>query len=369
LYRVFEDESNFPALLYEGDGQAALETVDRFSGSSALRVSGNQRFRTKMPSWGFKIREKPAVGEFRYLRFAWKKRGGANILLQLNTNGNWGPAKGAAGPSYRYEAGPGDNPFHAAALRIDAHLPDDWVLVTRDLFADFGAFSLTGMAFTPGAGDFGLFDHIYLARTLDELKQCPPPISPTQPLAVFEDQPEFVANLLEGAGTAQLEKSEKYSGKASVRVTPDQRFTENLPGLGIRIRQEPSPGEYRFLRFAWKKKGGQTICFQLNHDGEWGPTDNPAFKFRYHAGSGSEPYGASIAVDNKIPIDWTVVTRDLFADFGEFTWTGLALSPIDGEFGLFDHIYLGRTTRDFELVKPKQPAKPSAGKQQSSQGR
>jgi biopolymer transport protein ExbB len=61
-------------------------------------------------------------------------------------------------------------------------------------------------------------------------------------------------------------------------------------------------------------------------------------------------------VDDKIPTDWVVVTRDLYADFGEFTWTGIALSPVDGEYGLFDHIYLGKTTRDFELVKPK-PAK------------
>jgi hypothetical protein len=46
------------------------------------------------------------------------------------------------------------------------------------------------------------------------------------------------------------------------------------------------------------------------------------------------------------------VTRDLFADFGEFTLTGLALSPVDGEYALFDHIYLGATPEDFELVKP-----------------
>ena len=71
------------------------------------------------------------------------------------------------------------------------------------------------------------------------------------------------------------------------------------------------------------------------------------------AGPGPECYGASITVDDKIPSDWVVVTRDLYADFGEFTWTGIALSPVDGEYALFDHIYLGRTTRDFELVKPK----------------
>jgi hypothetical protein len=48
-------------------------------------------------------------------------------------------------------------------------------VVTRDLFADFGAFTLTGIAFTPGPGEYALFDHVYLARTADDLKGCPPP--------------------------------------------------------------------------------------------------------------------------------------------------------------------------------------------------
>jgi hypothetical protein len=357
LYRVFEDESNFVALLYEGDGQAALEPVDRYSGAAALKVTGAQRFRAKMPGWSYKISEKPGSGEFRYLRFAWKKPTGSNILLQLNANGHWGPQRGAAGASYRYEAGPGDNALKAAALKVDAKLPDDWVVTTRDLYADFGSFALTGIGFGSAGNEPALFDHIYLARTLDDLKGCPGPVPPSPPFAIFEDQSEFVAELLEGAGTATLDDKDKYSGKASVKVTPDQRFNERLSTLGLKIRQNPGPGEYRFLRFAWKKKGGQIICLQLNHDGEWGPTEGAPGKFRYHAGPGPECYGASLALDNKLPADWVVVTRDLFADFGEFTLTGIALSPVDGDYALFDHLYLGRTTRDFELVKPK----PAAG--------
>jgi hypothetical protein len=353
---VFEDEPSFVALLNEGDGQAALEPIDRYSGATALQITGNQRFRAKMPGWGYKIAEKPGAGEFRYLRFAWKKPTGANALLQLNANGRWGPPRGAPGPSYRYEAGPGDNALKAAAVKVDAKRPDDWVVVTRDLFADFGPFALTGISFVAGAGESAFFDHIYLARSPDEFKGCPGPVPPSPPFAIFEDQPEFVAELLEGAGTAKLEDSDKYSGKSSVKVTPDQRFNERLPGLGMRIRQNPGAGEYRFLRFAWKKKGGQTICLQLNHDGNWGPSEGAPGKFRYHAGPGPECYGASLTVDSKIPADWVVVTRDLYADFGEFTLTGIALSPVDGEYALFDHLYLGRSTRDFELVKPKPAA-------------
>ena len=44
------------------------------------------------------------------------------------------------------------------------------------------------------------------------------------------------------------------------------------------------------------------------------------------------------------------MTRDLFADFGAFTLTGIALTPLDGEAGLYDHIYLGRTLEDLDRI-------------------
>jgi hypothetical protein len=183
------------------------------------------------------------------------------------------------------------------------------------------------------------------------VKVVPGEPPPRKALAVFEDQPEFVANLKDGNGTAALEAADKFSGTHSVKVTPDQRFNPTLPGLGVKVREKPGPGEYRYLRFAWKKRGGQAICLQLNHDGHWGPTDGKPAKFRYHAGPGPECFGASVLLDAKVPADWVVVTRDLFADFGEFTLTGIALSPIDGEYALFDHIYLAQTPQDFEPVK------------------
>jgi len=49
------------------------------------------------------------------------------------------------------------------------------------------------------------------------------------------------------------------------------------------------------------------------------------------------------------PIEWSVVTRDLFKDFGPMTLQGLALTPMDGGgFGLFDHFYLGATIDDLD---------------------
>ncbi|MBW3598689.1 MAG: hypothetical protein KY475_15625, partial [Planctomycetes bacterium] len=179
-----------------------------------------------------------------------------------------------------------------------------------------------------------------------------PPAEP--PLAVFEDDAKFVELLSQGGGEISLVEDDKHSGQAAVKVTPDQRYNENVPPLGVKIRENPGPGEYRFLRFAWKKKGGESICLQLNHDGQWGPQDasRPGAKFRYHSGPGGECYSASLLVAEQLPEDWVVVTRDLFQDFGEFTFNGLALSAIDGEYALYDHIYLGRQMADFDLAKP-----------------
>lgn len=178
-----------------------------------------------------------------------------------------------------------------------------------------------------------------------------PPAEP--PLAIFEDEEKFLSYLSDGGGQLSLETTDKHAGTASIKVTPDQRFKDVVPGLGVKIRRDPGAGEYRYLRFAWKKRGGAAICVQLNHDGQWGPSPtNQTAKFRYHAGPGGECYGASLAVADQLPADFVVVTRDLFADFGEFTLTGLALSPVDGEYGLFDHFYLGRAPADFDLIQP-----------------
>jgi hypothetical protein len=177
------------------------------------------------------------------------------------------------------------------------------------------------------------------------------------PKEIFEEDENFITQLTEGGGRAIPDQRDQYSGKYSLRVTPDQKFNPKLPGLEAKIRENPGPGEYRYITFAWKKAQGASICLQLAHDGKFGPAKGAGrdgAKFRYHAGPGGECFGASLQVSDKIPAGFELVTRDLFADFGEFTLTGLAFSPVDGQSALFDHIYLGRTLEDFALVKVEQ---------------
>jgi hypothetical protein len=165
-------------------------------------------------------------------------------------------------------------------------------------------------------------------------------------LAIFEDHAEFPTEINAGGGQVTLDTDDKFSGTAAFKIV-GYRENARMPRLtSVKIRQNPMPGEYRFMQFAWKKVDGQSVCLQIAHDGAFGPVGNHSF--RYHAGPGPECWGASIQIDAKLPTGWTLVTRDLFADFGEFNFTGLTLSMMDGQYVLFDRILLGRVVTDFE---------------------
>ncbi|HYT88356.1 MAG TPA: hypothetical protein VEL76_06520 [Gemmataceae bacterium] len=134
-----------------------------------------------------------------------------------------------------------------------------------------------------------------------------------------------------------------YSGVCSVRVFPFQRFSSRLGGWNYQIAEKPGLGQYRYLRFAWKREGGTGIMIQLHASSSW--------NHRYVAGKASPQtanWGARIIVTEMVPSDWVVVTRDLFKDFGAVTITGMALTPMDGGSGLFDHFYLGRSVEDLD---------------------
>ena len=148
-----EDQTNL--------GKAGAWGEDCFSGVCCMKVAGYQRFRANIPGWGFPIVEKPRPGEYRYLRFAWKRPEGAGIMVQLSLSGgmDWG----------RYFAGQNTVGFYPA-LQVNPNPPREWEVVTRDLHTDFGGmpFNLTGFAFTSMNG-VALFDHVYLGRTIEDL--------------------------------------------------------------------------------------------------------------------------------------------------------------------------------------------------------
>jgi hypothetical protein len=144
----------------EENSRAGAWAGDCFSGASFLKVAGYQRYRDALAGWTYPVVGKPRPGEYRYLRFAWKKPEGVGVMLQLCVGvTDWG----------RYFSGINAVGFQPA-LQLSPEPPREWTVVTRDLFADFGQvpFTLTGMAFTSMDG-VALFDHMYLGRTIEEL--------------------------------------------------------------------------------------------------------------------------------------------------------------------------------------------------------
>lgn len=161
---LFEDDPAFLAALVNGNGRGRLVTDGPFAGRTALGMTPLQRDNPKIPGWNFVIRENPQAGEFRFLRLAWKKRGGGSVMVELASGGQWPDAKAAKG---RYVAGP--NTTGWAAISVADVAPSEWTVITFDLWRDLGDITLTGIAPTCDRGEEAFFDSILLAPTLTSL--------------------------------------------------------------------------------------------------------------------------------------------------------------------------------------------------------
>ncbi|MBN2290851.1 MAG: HEAT repeat domain-containing protein [Pirellulales bacterium] len=169
------------------------------------------------------------------------------------------------------------------------------------------------------------------------LRQCLG--KPLSTVMLFEDEQAFVDTLAEGTGIAMLCEDDHHSGKASLSITPPQRFSLTIPGWNYRIVEKPGPGEFRYIRFAWKSRGAVCVMLEFADAGQWPPAGEPLR--RYYTGTNTTGWQAA-RVSSELPQEWTVVTRDLWKDFGDFTLTGIAPTAMGGE-ALFDHIELLRS--------------------------
>lgn len=205
---------------------------------------------------------------------------------------------------------------------------------------------------------------------------------------LFDEEEEFLKQLGNGEGEATLSTTEKSSGSVSLRLTGGElscTFDDGFP-----IREHAQLGEYRYLRFAWKKDGGESIALRIGHDGEFGipeveagrrkkprafapgvvqrlqqqsrtsrirnprareKTDSRGAQFGYEYDAGKRPpEGPVLRLDRKMPENWTPQGRDIFGEFGSFSLTGLAFNCPDGKAAYFDGLYLARTQNDFQYI-------------------
>lgn len=188
--------------------------------------------------------------------------------------------------------------------------------------------------------------------TLLEARDLPPALA-------LVDEGELLALPGRRGETRQERVAGGAGGSATaVRVTGELLESSVIVGWSFPIRKNPGKGEYRYVRFAWRKSGGKGIMLQLAMDGRWDTA------MRYYAGENEIGFEPALQVDKKLPSDWAVVTRDLFRDLGrEATLTGLSFTPMQGEHGAYDQIYLGRSANDLQ----KLPA-PNAGKASEAVG-
>jgi putative heme-binding domain-containing protein len=177
-----------------------------------------------------------------------------------------------------------------------------------------------------------------VADLIGYLRQVLGPLEPAS-LTLFDEDPAWIELLHEGQGTVRMDSREPFSGKVSLVVTPPQRFSSRIPGWEYRIAENPGPGEFRYLQFAWKQKGGQGIMLELAADGRWPPADRAVF--RYYSGKNTTGWSA-VRISSRLPEQWVVVTRDLWRDFGPFLLTGIAPTAMGGE-AHFDRIELLRS--------------------------
>lgn len=289
LVRLFEDEAAFAKLLMEGggegEGELALSIIAPYKGTSSLKLTGGDRSLARIDNFKYTIAENPRLGEFRFLRFAWKKDGGQLIGLQLGYSGEIGPppdranddgknlavtpesaarqraarqranersrgplrgpreraSDDARGIQFGYQYDAGNDQSKEPVMRLDRNPPKDWVHNGRDLYGEFGAFDLTGLGFRCPDGKAAYFDHIYLARTQDDFQfmsdwDAPPKIeSPNvlvQAARLWEHQtqvqtvaPQF--SLLH-SGEPVLVLAEHHGRKNVVQTAP---VAQGQPGI------------------------------------------------------------------------------------------------------------------------------------------
>jgi len=159
LVALVEDDIE-PLAEQGGEGSARVGRDDPYTGSACLRLAAAEDASVRLAHLDFPIREKPAVGEFRYLRFAVRMTGRVRACWELQSDE-------LQHHPLRYDAGVGP-PARGEARRVLSSVPPQWVVITRDLFDDFGPFDLTGIELAAlGDGQVWL-DHVYLARSEED---------------------------------------------------------------------------------------------------------------------------------------------------------------------------------------------------------
>jgi hypothetical protein len=182
--QLYEDEDRVIETLRADRRIVEAVTDPVYSGKHSLKVEPGIAAAAQLYDTPASVVELPKLGQYRYLVFAWKGTGD-RLVLRLAHEGRLGTsiAEGLIGRGvprarpkrrwiedrglrygFSYDIG-SQKPDDLPPLRLERNVPKDWRFESRDLFGDFGSMQLTGFAVECAEGGTGYFDHLYLART------------------------------------------------------------------------------------------------------------------------------------------------------------------------------------------------------------
>ena len=142
-------------------------TKAHLTGDHAARVDANEHVLLTLPR-ALAIRQFPRWGEFRFLRFALRPTVGGRVFLEIRKSKPGAPAVG-------YLAGPAKQPPARMRQVWKEPLPDRWLVITRDLFRDFGACEIVSLTVRVEQGGPVNVDHLYLSSRTADLANVTPP--------------------------------------------------------------------------------------------------------------------------------------------------------------------------------------------------
>lgn len=120
----------------------------------------------------------------------------------------------------------------------------------------------------------------------------------------------------------------------------------HLTGLDIKIRQNPSAGQFRYLSFAWIKWAGSQIGIKFDVVPKKG-AKGEKYDYTYYAGIPGEnsqnPINKGLKLDDKVPGNWTVMSRDIWKDFGDCDITGVTFICPERRDAGFDELIFAQT--------------------------
>ncbi len=180
--QLFEDDDAIVQVLRADQPVVEAVTDPAFSGRISLQVNPGAAEASQIFEIPAAVVELPKLGQYRFLVFAWQGTG-ERLVLRLAHDGRLGTsiAEGLLGRSrnglrrrsvedrglrygFSYDIG-SQKPEELPPLRLERTVPKAWRFESRDLFGDFGSLQLTGLAVECADGGSGYFDHLYLART------------------------------------------------------------------------------------------------------------------------------------------------------------------------------------------------------------